>query len=256
MRRYLIAGNWKMNAGPTDARHLIKNLKIELANRKPKVEVLVCPPMVSLVPVKQELDGFNGIEIGAQNVHYENNGAYTGEVSTEMLKDSGCHYAIIGHSERRAYFHETDEIVNKKAQKCLNDGLKPIICVGETLEQRKSGEHQDVVKTQVTKALSGISENQVKTLVIAYEPVWAIGTGETATPEQAQEMHHFIRSIISDLYDESLSKTIRILYGGSMKPHNADDLLQQEDVDGGLIGGASLKAQSFTSIIETAEKLS
>ncbi|HKJ31638.1 MAG TPA: triose-phosphate isomerase [Balneolales bacterium] len=256
MRRYLIAGNWKMNAGPTDARRLAKNLKIELANRKPKVEVLVCPPTISLVPVKEELEGANGIEMGAQNVHFEDNGAFTGEVSTEMLKDTGCRYAIIGHSERRSYFCETDEIVNKKALKCLNDGVKPIICVGETLDQRKAEQHKDVVKTQVTKALENIDADHIKNVVIAYEPVWAIGTGETATPEQAQEMHKFIRSIVADLYDEEIAGSLRILYGGSMKPHNANELLQQEDVDGGLIGGASLKAQSFSSIIETAESLS
>jgi triosephosphate isomerase len=244
-----------MNAGPSEARHLVNNLKLELSNHKPKVEVLVCPPIISLVAVKEELDQFIGIELGSQNVHYENNGAYTGEVSTEMLKDTGCHYSIVGHSERRSYFGETDEIVNKKALKCLNDGLKPIICVGETLEQRKANQHKEVVRKQVTKALAGIDKELAQKVVIAYEPVWAIGTGETATPEQAQEMHQFIRSVVSEIFDEELANGLRILYGGSMKPHNAEELLQQNDVDGGLIGGASLKANSFASIIETAESL-
>jgi len=255
MRRFLIAGNWKMNAGPSEARHLINSLKLELSNHKPKVEVLVCPPIISLVAVKEELDQFIGIELGSQNVHYENNGAYTGEVSTEMLKDTGCRYSIVGHSERRSYFSETDEIVNKKALKCLNDGLKPIICVGETLEQRKADQHKDVVRNQVTKALAGINKDIAQKVVIAYEPIWAIGTGETATPQQAQEMHQFIRSVVSDVFDEGIANGLQILYGGSMKPHNAEELLQQNDVDGGLIGGASLKAKSFASIIETAESL-
>ncbi|HKJ45737.1 MAG TPA: triose-phosphate isomerase [Balneolales bacterium] len=255
MRRFLIAGNWKMNAGPSEARHLINSLKLELSNHKPKVEVLVCPPIISLVAVKEELDQFIGIELGSQNVHYENNGAYTGEVSTEMLKDTGCRYSIVGHSERRSYFSETDEIVNKKALKCLNDGLKPIICVGETLEQRKADQHKDVVRNQVTKALAGIDKDIAQKVVIAYEPIWAIGTGETATPQQAQEMHQFIRSVVSDVFDEGIANGLQILYGGSMKPHNAEELLQQNDVDGGLIGGASLKAKSFASIIETAESL-
>lgn len=253
MRKYLIAGNWKMNAGPSEASQLIKNIRKELANKPIKSEVLVCPPFISIPAVQEELSGLNSVLVGAQNVHFEDNGAYTGELSTQMLKEAGCRYVIIGHSERRAYFGETDETVNKKAKKSLNDGLKPIICVGESLEQRKAGEHEDLVKKQVTAAFAGIDAESAKKVVVAYEPIWAIGTGETASPEQAQEMHEIIRKELAGLYNDETASAIRVLYGGSMKPENAADLLGQPDVDGGLIGGASLKAHSFVSIINTAE---
>ncbi len=253
MRKYLIAGNWKMNAGPSEARQLIKNIRKELANTSVKSEVLVCPPSVSIPTVQEEIKDLNSVLVGAQNVHFEDNGAYTGELSTQMLKEAGCRFVIIGHSERRAYFGETDEIVNKKAKKSLNDGLKPIICVGESLEQRKAGEHKKLVKNQVTAAFAGIDAESAKKAVVAYEPIWAIGTGETASPEQAQEMHEIIRNELAGIYNDETASSIRILYGGSMKPENAADLLKQQDVDGGLIGGASLKAHSFVSIINTAE---
>lgn len=253
MRKYLIAGNWKMNAGPSEARQLIRNIRKEMVDINPKSEVLVCPPYISLSAVQEELKELNSVILGAQNVHFEDNGAYTGELSTQMLKEAGCRFVIIGHSERRQYFCETDETVNKKAKKCLNDGLKPIICVGESLEQRKTGEHKDLVKKQIKAAFSGIDAEAVKKVVVAYEPIWAIGTGETATPEQAQEMHEIIRNEISGIYNDDIASSVRILYGGSMKPENAGDLLKQTDVDGGLIGGASLKAHSFISILKTAE---
>jgi len=256
MRRLLIAGNWKMNCGPKETATLLQGVQ-EIYGKMPEaVDGLVCPPMISLTTASIELRDMKGYALGAQNVHYEDNGAYTGEVSTEMLQEVNCEYVILGHSERRQYFGETDKTVNAKVNKTLEDGLKPIVCVGESLEQRKAGEHQLRVRKQVEAALIGVDEQDAAELVIAYEPIWAIGTGETATPDQAQEMHEMIRSNLADLYDEETADQIRILYGGSMKPHNAEELLSQSDVDGGLIGGASLKAQSFTEIIEIADQLS
>lgn len=255
MRRFLIAGNWKMNGGPYDAAELLEGLKELKPEVKDEVDVLVCPPFVSIgMAVNYLYD--TEIQVGAQNLYFEDNGAFTGEVSASMIAESGCNYVIIGHSERREYFGETDEFVNKKSKKALEAKLAPIICVGEFLDQRKADEHFDVVEKQVKAALEGISSEDAPDLVIAYEPVWAIGTGETASPEQAQEMHAFIRNILKELYDEDSAESIRILYGGSMKPANAKELLGQKDVDGGLIGGASLQADSFAEIITIAEDLS
>lgn len=256
MRRFLIAGNWKMNCGPKETATLLQGIKDKVDTMPEAVDGLVCPPMISLTTASIELRDGEGIALGAQNVHYEDNGAFTGEVSTQMLKEVNCEYVIIGHSERRQYFGETDKTVNAKVNKTLEDGLKPVICVGESLEQRKNGEHQLRVRKQVEAALIGVEQEDAENLVIAYEPIWAIGTGETATPDQAQEMHEMIRSVLADLYDEETADAIHILYGGSMKPHNAEELLQQPDVDGGLIGGASLKADSFTEIIDIADELS
>lgn len=255
MRKFLIAGNWKMNCGPSETKELLQGIKKSKPEISELVDVLVCPPEVSLSTASQEVENAD-IHLGGQNVHYEDNGAYTGEVSTQMLKEVGCTYVIIGHSERREYFGETDKTVNAKVQKSLSDGLKPVVCVGESLSQRKKGVHQKMVKKQVQAALNTIDENDIANVVIAYEPIWAIGTGETATPDQAQEMHKMIRGVLSELYSEDAASDICILYGGSMKPHNAEELLSQQDVDGGLIGGASLKADSFTEIIAVAEKLS
>ncbi len=255
MRQFLIAGNWKMNCGPEATKTLLGRIKDELSSMPEQVEGLVCPPMVSLTTAGDELRGFRGISVGAQNVYFEDDGAFTGEVSTSMLNEVGCDYVIIGHSERRQYFGETDKTVNAKVVKALSDNIKPIICVGESLEQRKGGEHQLMVKKQVQAALTGVEDSDAENIVIAYEPIWAIGTGETATPEQAQEMHDMIRDVLSDIFSDSLGQQIRILYGGSMKPHNAEELLEQPDVDGGLIGGASLKADSFCEIIEIADEL-
>lgn len=255
MRRFLIAGNWKMNCGPNEAAELLEGLKNRKSEVSEDVDVLVCPPFVSLSMAVNYLHDTD-IQVGAQNFHYEDNGAYTGEISATMLEESGCNYVLIGHSERREYFGETDEFVNKKTHKALAHSLVPVICVGETLEERKSGVHFDLVSDQVKIALRGISSTEVLDVVIAYEPIWAIGTGETASPEQAQEMHAHIRSIIAGIYDEETASAIRILYGGSMKPGNAEELLSQTDVDGGLIGGASLSAEAFSEIITTAEKLS
>lgn len=255
MRRYLIAGNWKMNGGPYDAAELLEALKTIKPELKDEVDVLVCPPFVSLgMAVNYLYD--TEIQVGAQNLYFEENGAFTGEISASMIAESGCNYVIIGHSERRAYFGETDEYVNKKIFKALEAKLAPIICVGELLEQRKEDEQFKVVEKQVKAALEGITKEDAPDLVIAYEPVWAIGTGETASPAQAQEMHAFIRKILTGLFDTDTADSIRILYGGSMKPANAKELLEQSDVDGGLIGGASLKADSFAEIITIAEDLS
>lgn len=250
----MIAGNWKMNCGPTETERLLSALKGRLKKVPPHVDVLVCPPAVSLTTANREI-GETDIDLGAQNVYYEDNGAYTGEVSTKMLIDAGCRYVIVGHSERREYFGETDTIVNAKTRKALDAGLQPIVCIGESLDQRKKGVHHKMVKKQVHAALSDIDEDAVVRVIFAYEPLWAIGTGETATPEQAQEMHEMIRGEIADLYDAAAAGSLPILYGGSMKPHNAESLLEQADVNGGLIGGASLKADSFADIIEIAENI-
>lgn len=254
-RQFLIAGNWKMNGGPFEANEILSGLKEQNKEVSEDVDVLICPPFVSLgMAVKYLHD--SDIQVGAQNFHYEDNGAFTGEISASMLAESGCNYVLVGHSERRQYFGETDESVNIKAKKAISSEIAPIVCVGESLEQRKENIHFDLVATQVKKAFSGISTNDALNVVIAYEPIWAIGTGETASPEQAQEMHAFIRKEIVAIYDEETASAIRILYGGSMKPANAEELLGQTDVDGGLIGGASLSADSFSEIIATAQKLS
>lgn len=240
-RPFLIAGNWKMNLGPSETEAFFASFN---PPRHPEVETLLCVPFVSLASA---LVRAQNTSIGAQNLHFENNGAYTGEISGSMLAKMGVGYVIVGHSERRQYFGETDAIVAKKVRKALDSGLTPILCVGEVLEERKKGIHFDVVKTQTLAGLDGLSAADVAKVVIAYEPVWAIGTGETASPEQAQEMHAFIRSL--------LIADTKILYGGSMKPDNAGELLSQPDVDGGLIGGASLKADSFLSVVQTAISL-
>lgn len=244
-----------MNCGPADAAELLEGLKAAKAEVAEEVDVLVCPPFVSLSMSVNYLHDTD-IQVGAQNIHFENNGAYTGETSASMLTEAGCSFVIIGHSERREYFGETDSSVNKKVKKALEFDLVPVVCVGESLDQRKQEIHFDLVKNQVIAAFEGISGDEALDIVIAYEPIWAIGTGETATPEQAQEMHAHIRTTLVDLYDQETADQIRILYGGSMKPANAEELLGQPDVDGGLIGGASLSADSFAEIITTAEKLS
>lgn len=243
-----------MNCGPYDAAELLEGLKTKKSEVSDNVDVLVCPPFVSIgMAVKYLYD--TDIQVGAQNIHFEENGAYTGEISGSMLAESGCNYVIIGHSERRQYFGETDESVNKRVHKALEHKLAPIICVGESLDQRKAEEHYDLVKNQVIAALDGVSGEDVLDVVVAYEPIWAIGTGETASPEQAQEMHEHIRNILAELYEQDAADRINILYGGSMKPANAHELLSQPDVDGGLIGGASLDADSFSEIITIAEEL-
>jgi triosephosphate isomerase len=254
MRQFLIAGNWKMNAGPKEAKSLADQIAGTWAGSDLRSEVLLCPPFVSIpFVVKRFRD--TGLKTGAQNVHTEDNGAFTGEISTDMIKELTCEYVIAGHSERRAYFFETNELVADKAGKIMDSGLKPIVCVGEKLEERKNDIHREVVKDQLTSVLYKLDQKDAANLVIAYEPVWAIGTGETATPEQAQEMHEYIRGLIDQEWGTDASESVRILYGGSMKPGNAEELLSQPDVDGGLIGGASLKEESFSEIISIAESL-
>ncbi len=241
-----------MNAAPGEAKILAEEITGLWKGQTFTSEALLCPPFISIPAVAAAFQG-TPFKVGAQNVHTENDGAYTGEISTSMLKDAGCEYVIVGHSERREYFHESDELVARKAKKVIDDGLKAIVCVGEVLSERKEGIHEDVVRRQVDAVLSHLGEDLSDNLVIAYEPVWAIGTGETATPEQAQEMHHFIRELIKGHWGEARSAKVRILYGGSMKPDNAGELLSQPDVDGGLIGGASLKAGSYSEILKISE---
>ena len=215
------------------------------------VEVAVCPPHISLAAVGDAVDG-SPVTYGAQNMHAEDEGAFTGEVSALMLQSVGCAYVILGHSERRKYYDETDAEVNAKVKQALRHDLVPIVCVGETKAQRDAGDAEAVVRTQVTGALDEVDIDAADQLVIAYEPVWAIGTGDTATPEQAQDMHAFVRRVLADAYGDDISADVRILYGGSMKPHNAAELLAQPDLDGGLIGGASLQADSFLAIADAA----
>lgn len=250
MRRKVVAGNWKMNMNLSGTIELISAIKNELSKSDSKTEVIVCPPFTSLETAVTVVKG-SSIKVGAQNMHYESDGAFTGEISADMLKSVGCEYVILGHSERRTLFGESDEMINKKVKKALSSGLKPIFCVGETLEERESNLTEKVVDNQVKNGLSGISEAELSELIIAYEPVWAIGTGKTASPEQAQEVHKFIRNLISKLYSNNLADNLVIQYGGSVKPDNAEELFSQPDIDGGLIGGASLKADSFISIVNS-----
>lgn len=255
MSKYLIAGNWKMNAGPAEGRKKADALVSEWKGKSVKNEVLICPPFVTIANL---VNSFNGtfFKTGAQNVSEKDEGAYTGEVSISMLKDAGCSHVIVGHSERREMFGDTDQLVAGKTAKVLSGGLIPVICVGEKLETRKAGNQQKVVKEQLDAVLPSVSDGDAVKIVIAYEPVWAIGTGETASPEQAQSMHNFIRTELESRWGGDKASKIKILYGGSMKPGNARELLSQPDVDGGLIGGASLDPQSFSEIIEIAEELS
>ena len=247
MRTPIIAGNWKMNKTRPEAAELIEGLKPLVADSS-AVEVVVCPTFTALESVAGLIEDTN-IKLGAQNCYFKASGAYTGEISVGMLKDIGCEYCIIGHSERRQYFGETDEGVNKKAKALLEAGIKPIICVGESLEQRKGAETQKVVDAQIRGAYDGLTAEQAAITVIAYEPIWAIGTGETATPEMAQEVHGAIRALLVELYGADTAAAIRIQYGGSMKPANAAELRGQEDIDGGLIGGAALKPDDFAGIV-------
>jgi len=250
MRKPIVAGNWKMNKTVSEAVELVEGVKQELSGVS-EVEIGVCPPFTALDAVGKVLAGSN-IGLGAQNMYWEPKGAFTGEVSAEMLLTSGCRYVILGHSERRAYFGDTNETVNRKLVAALNAGLSPIVCVGETLDQRESGATAQVVEDHVSGALAGLSSEAVGKIVLAYEPVWAIGTGRTATPEQAQEVHAFIRTVLERLYDASTSAGVRIQYGGSVKPENAAELFARPDIDGGLIGGAALQADSFAAIVEAA----
>ena len=246
MRKPIIAGNWKMNNTISDSLALIEEIKKHKLNEN--VEAVVCVPFTSLSEVKKAIESTN-IKLGAQNLHWEENGAYTGEISPLMLKEIGIDYCIIGHSERRQYFNETDETVNKKIKTALKHNIKPIVCVGETLEEREAGREEEIVKEQVLKAFEDIDIKDVENIVIAYEPIWAIGTGKTASSEDANQMCNFIRNIIKDKYNENTAKNIRIQYGGSVKPNTIKELMEKEDVDGALVGGASLVAEDFVKLV-------
>jgi triosephosphate isomerase len=250
MRRLLIAGNWKMHKTVNEAIELVNNLKRELVDLE-EADVAVCPVYTALSEVSDILTGSN-IKLGAQNVYWQEKGAFTGEVAPSMLKDLDCYYVIIGHSERRKYFFETDETVNKRIKAAQNAGLVPIVCVGETLEEREADKTIDVVGTQLAGGLEGLDGEAITKLVIAYEPVWAIGTGKTATPDQAQEVHAFIRGWLKDKYSDEVAASLRILYGGSVKPSNAKELMRQVDIDGALVGGASLESTSFAEIVKNS----
>lgn len=239
-RRKIIAGNWKMNMTPSQAVELVNTLKPLVQSEE--VEVVFCVPAIDIIPTMEAAKGSN-IHIGAENMHFEDHGAFTGEISPAMLSDVGVKYVVLGHSERRAYFAETDEIVNKKLLKALEYGMTPILCCGESLKQREQGVTMDVIRQQVKISLQGVTPEQAQTVVIAYEPIWAIGTGVTATTEQAQEVCHAIRECIRELYDDATAEAIRIQYGGSVTAKTAPELFAQPDIDGGLVGGASLRAE-------------
>ena len=247
-RKKFVAGNWKMNTTIDEAIALAKAV-VDKMGKVSDVDVAVCPPYISLKAVADVVAGSN-VKLGAQDVHWEAKGAFTGKISCAMLKSVGVTYVIIGHSEQRQYFHETNDTVNKKVKAVLAAGLLPIVCVGETLDERKTGKLFSIIEGQTKGAFAGISKEDTLKCTIAYEPVWAIGTGETATPDQANEMHIFIRKQIASLYDDVTAQNVRIQYGGSMKPDNAKSLLALSDVDGGLIGGAALKADDFYGIVQ------
>jgi triosephosphate isomerase len=252
MRKPFVAGNWKMNTDSNSSVSLAEGIASESSEiAGQSVDIAVFPPFVYLQPIIKAL-GVSNIAVGAQDLYFEQNGAFTGEVSVSMLKDIGCTYALCGHSERRHVIGETDELINKKVAAAISGGLLPVLCVGELLEERKASQTNEVVTRQVKKGLAGLSAEKIPAVTIAYEPVWAIGTGLTATPEQAQEAHELVRKLLTEMYDAQLAEEIRILYGGSVKPDNAAELMQQQDVDGSLVGGASLKADSFLSIIRAA----
>ncbi len=250
-RRIIIAGNWKMHKTAEESATLAKEIVAALKAAPSANEVVVCPTYVALDRVSSVLAG-SGIALGAQDMHWENQGAFTGMISGDLLKAVGVTYVILGHSEQRAYFGETDATVNKKVIKALADGLSPIVCVGETLEEREGNITEKVVETQLRGAYADISAADARKTVVAYEPVWAIGTGRTATSQQAQDVHKYIRGLLASIYDAATAESVRIQYGGSMKPENAAELLAQPDVDGGLIGGAALKADAFLGIIGAA----
>ena len=250
-RKLLIAGNWKMNKTVAESLALANDLQIELGNVK-EVDIVVCPPFTALSDVSKATLDSKSIRLGAQNMSENGYGAHTGEICAGMLKEFSVRYVILGHSERRQFQKESDALINAKAKAALAASLKPIVCVGETLEERESNVTEKVVDTQVTGCLAGLTKEQMADVVIAYEPVWAIGTGKTATSAQAQEVHAFIRGRVAALFDESVAKNLRILYGGSVKRANTRELMSQPDVDGALVGGASLEARSFSDIVKNS----
>ena len=249
-RKKHIAGNWKMNKTPAEGAALAAEL-VTLVGKVPDVDIVVCPPFTALEAVGRALDG-SIVKLGAQNLHPEASGAFTGEISAPMLRALFATHVIIGHSERRSLFGETDAFINLKVLAALKNQLRPILCVGESLGEREAGTTLKVVQTQLEAGLEGVNKEQAAGLIVAYEPVWAIGTGKVATSDQAQEVHAFIRGLLTKLFTEPVAERVRILYGGSMKPANAPELLGQKDIDGGLIGGAALEARSFVELIKAA----
>jgi len=252
MRNKIIAGNWKMYKDLNESAELINGLKSKLAVLPKGVQVIICPPFISLALAQKLLEG-SPIALGAQNMYPEDEGAFTAEVSPKMLKSVGCKYVILGHSERRQYFKESDEFINKKVKKALVSGLIPIVCVGETLAEREKNITDQIVSTQVKGCLKDISAADIEKSIIAYEPVWAIGTGKVATPQQAQDVHKLIRMLLGQLYSTATAEKVVIQYGGSVKPDNAKELLHQPDIDGALVGGACLKTDSFAAIVQAAQ---
>jgi len=253
MRKKIIAGNWKMNKTGAQAAEFARALKSRIGSIS-RTEIIICPPYTALSSLV-EIFKRTRVGVGAQNVFWEASGAYTGEISAEMLVDAGCSSAIIGHSERRQYFDETNQTVNARVKRTLTTTLTPIVCVGETLDQRKQGRTNDVVGNQIREGLADLTHEHIQKIILAYEPVWAIGTGVTATPEQAEEVHAFIRNLVKDMFTAKIGDEIHILYGGSAKPSNIHDLLSRKNIDGGLIGGASLEVESFAEMIRIAETL-
>jgi triosephosphate isomerase len=249
-RKLIIAGNWKMNKTVAEALTLVGNLKLELANIR-EVDIVVCPPFTALESVSKAVLDSN-LRLGAQNMSEQNFGAFTGEICAGMLKEFSVRYIILGHSERRQYQKESNALISKKAAAVHAASLKPIVCVGETLEEREGGQMEKVLETQVRGSLAGLTKEQMVETIIAYEPVWAIGTGKTATTQQAQDAHAFIRSLLMKIFDDAVAKKVRIQYGGSVKPANAKELMGQPDVDGALVGGAALEARSFADIIKNS----
>lgn len=252
MRKVIIAGNWKMNKTVAESISLVNEIKRAVADIE-EVEIVLCPPFVSLSDVRNVITETN-IGLGAQDCYWEKEGAFTGEISCAMLKSAGCEYCIIGHSERRQFFGETNETVNKKLKALLKEGLKPIVCVGEKLEDRKAGRTFSVVKDHVENSLKGLTKEDMEKVVIAYEPVWAIGTGVNATNQQAEEVHKYIRELLETMFGEDIAGRTRIQYGGSVRADNIKELIGEEDVDGALVGGASLKADSFAAIVKGSIK--
>ncbi len=249
-RKVIIAGNWKMNKTAAEGKALVDEL-IPLVSDVTACEVVVCPTFTTLSAVVEACKGTN-VKVGAQNISWAESGAFTGEISAAMLKEIGVEFVIIGHSERRQYFGETDETVNMRTKAALAAGLKPIVCIGELLEERESGKTEEVLDCQVRNGLAGLTAEDMANTVVAYEPVWAIGTGKTATPEMAQETQAFVRKVVADMFGCEIAEGLRIQYGGSMKPENSAELVAQPDIDGGLIGGASLKADSFAQLVKNA----
>ena len=250
-RKKIIAGNWKMNKTQAEARMLVEDLLKDIG-RFDDAEIVLCPPFTALAAVSEMLNSVSNIRLGAQNLHEAASGAYTGEISAGMLRELYVRYVIIGHSERRQYFHETNATVNRKTKAALAAELRPIVCIGETLPEREANHWKKVLETQLIEGLAGITDKELADIILAYEPVWAIGTGKTATTQQAQDAHAFIRKTLGALFDAEVARKVRIQYGGSVKPNNAKELMSQPDVDGALVGGAALEARSFADIVKNS----